>query len=492
MLRVDHIHVIRHKVLVEGKGIREVAREMGVSRITVRKYLRQPEPVRVERGPRRRPVFEAARPAIDRLLDEWGARTTPKQRLTATRLHRQLVEDGHPVGITLVRGYLRERRRQVAEVFVPLVHRPGDEAQIDFFDVTVEIDGVRCRAWMFLMRLMHSGRDFAWLYERCDQISFLDGHVRAFAHFGAVPLRGVYDNLSPAVRRVVLPRRELTERFAALARHYLFEPCFARVGEGHDKGGVEARGKGVRLQHLTPIPRGDSLASIATALLRDLDQQATTKRDAEGRSVAERFRQEIPHMLPLLDPPFEPRRTVTASISSRSMVKVEGAHYSVPSHWARLEATAYVGVEDVRFVCRGETHLSERKRFGERSIRYRHYLDELSRKPQAVRQVAAELIAELGEPFDRLWRLLVDTHGPREAARVFARVLGAAHRHGDQVVAAALRESLDVDALDRRVLALSPPAPVATIAVPPSLLGYEIESARAVDFDGLLAGGCHE
>lgn len=197
-------------------------------------------------------------------------------------------------------------------------------------------------------------------------------------------------------------------------------------------------------------------------------------------------------MLPLLDPPFEPRCTVTVSISSRAMVKVEGAHYSVPSHWARLEATAYVGVEDVRFVCRGEIDVSERKRFGERSIRYRHYLDELSRKPQAVRQVAAELIAELGEPFDRLWRLLVDTHGPREAARVFARVLGAAHRHGDQVVAAALRESLDVDALGRRVLALSPPAPVATIAVPPSLLGYEIESARAVDFDGLLAGGCHE
>ena len=83
---------------------------------------------------------------------------------------------------------------------------------------------------------MYSGRDFCWLYERQDQLALLDGHVRAFAHFGGVPQRMVYDNLKPAVRRSQFPRRQLTERFQALASHYLFEPCFARPGEGHDKG----------------------------------------------------------------------------------------------------------------------------------------------------------------------------------------------------------------------------------------------------------------
>jgi len=52
------------------------------------------------------------------------------------------------------------------------------------------------------MRLMYSGRDFAWIYERQDQISFLDGHVRAFAHFEAVPARIAYDNLRAAVVRI--------------------------------------------------------------------------------------------------------------------------------------------------------------------------------------------------------------------------------------------------------------------------------------------------
>ena len=88
------------------------------------------------------------------------------------------------VGLTTVQTLWREHRRQRQEVFVPLVHRPGEEAQVDFFEVTVEVDGERRRVWKLLIRLMHSGRDFAWLYHRGDQVAFLDGHVRAFAHFG--------------------------------------------------------------------------------------------------------------------------------------------------------------------------------------------------------------------------------------------------------------------------------------------------------------------
>ena len=81
---------------------------------------------------------------------------------------------------------------------------------------------------MFVMRLMHSGRDFAWLYPRQDQTCFLDGHVRAFAHFAAVPHRLVYDNLKAAVRKILVgSERLLTDRFLALANHYLFEACFA-------------------------------------------------------------------------------------------------------------------------------------------------------------------------------------------------------------------------------------------------------------------------
>ena len=301
---MEQVHVIRHKVLIEGQTQRRVAREMGLSRNTVKKYLEVSEPKRLELNPRSRPVLEEVKPRMDQLLEEWAGRVTAKQRLTGSRLHRELVQEGYQVGVTLVRDYLRDVKRRKAEVFIPLVHRPGDEAQVDFFEVTVDEAGTRRKAWQFLMRLMYSGRDFAWVYDRCDQLSFLDGHVQALEYFGKVPHRSIYDNLSPAVARVTFPRRRLTERFTALVSHYLFEPCFARVGEGHDKGGVEGRGNAVRLQHLTLIPQGKSLRELSEQLLGRLEQEARGKVNAEGKSVLERFGEELERMRPLATGPL--------------------------------------------------------------------------------------------------------------------------------------------------------------------------------------------
>lgn len=394
MLKMDQVHVLRHKVLKEGQSIRRVARDLGLSRNTVAKYLDQPEPVRSCRRRRERPVWEAVQPRLEELIAEWEPRTSAKQRITAMRLHRQLVLEGYRVGRTLVGDYWRERRRRRAEVYVPLIHRPG-EAQIDFFEVVVEVGGERRKAWEFLMRMMYSGREFAWLYERCDQLAFLDGHVRAFAHLEGVARRCVYDNLAAAVRKIVGARRELTGRFQALVSHYLFEPDFARIGQGHDKGGVESRGKAIRLGHLTPIPRGDSLEAISRQLLAELDAAFAARHDA-SRPSSELWAQERMQLLPLPATSFEMRKPIPVEVSSRAMVRIEGAWYSVPSRWARLNATAYLGVDDVRITCMGESVTHPRSRFGTRQIRYRHYLPELSRKPHAVRQVAPDFDSRAG------------------------------------------------------------------------------------------------
>lgn len=101
MLRVDKVHVIRHKVLVEGHSQRQVAKEFGISRVTVRKYVE--ESVRKEAGPRARPVWEKVGPRIEALLAESGQWTAGKQQLTATRLHELLVGEGQRVGVTLVK-----------------------------------------------------------------------------------------------------------------------------------------------------------------------------------------------------------------------------------------------------------------------------------------------------------------------------------------------------------------------------------------------------
>src|SRR5829696_9201607 len=337
MLRMDQVHVVRHKVLVEGRTQRAVARELGIARVTVRKYLQQTAPGRTETTARPRPVWDAIAERVQAVLADSVRWTGGKQRLTATRLHALLLAEGHRVGVTVVKDAVAEWKRQRREVFVPLTCRPGDLAEVDFFEVLVDVDGTRRKAWLFLMRLMYSGRDFAWIYERQDQISFLDGHVRAFAHFDGVPARVAYDNLRAAVVRILVGgARTLTARFEALASHYLLEACFCRPGEGHDKGGVESRGKAIRQQALVPLPIGPTLAAINATLLAQMDARLDTTRDAAGRTIGDRFTEEQ-RQCRRAPTPFAPEATTFATVSPRALVRVEGAVYSVWTRWAGLD-----------------------------------------------------------------------------------------------------------------------------------------------------------
>ena len=490
---MDQVHVVRHKVLVEGRSQRAVARELGLARVTVRKYLDQAAPVRTpEPAARPRPVWEAVAARVEALLAESVRWTGGKQRLTATRLHALLRAEGHAVGVTMVKDAVAEWKRQRREVFVPLTYRPGDLAEVDFFEVLVDIDGTRRKAWLFLMRLMYSGRDFAWIYERQDQISFLDGHVRAFAHFDAVPARVAYDNLRAAVVRILVGgARTLTPRFAALASHYLLEACFCRPGEGHDKGGVESRGKAVRQQALVPIPVGPTLAGINATLLAQMDARLDTPRETRGQTIGVLFTEEQRQCRPA-PTPFTPEATTLATVTPRALIRLEGAVYSVWTRWAGLDVVVRVGPTTVTIVGRDGIRVTHpRKRFGQRSIDYRHYLAELARKPQAVRQVLPDLLRDLGEPFAAIWDQLHGAHGPREAARLFAKVLGHLDTHGAAVVVSALRAALASGT--PLLLALTPaPSPLARVpldALPAPLRDLDVASGCAADYDGWLLGG---
>lgn len=462
-----------------------MARELGISRLTVKKYLQEAVPVRRETGPRARPVWAKVGPRLEALLSASKDWTGGKQQLTATRLHELLIAEGHQVGASLVKAAVAEWKRQQREVFVPLTYRPGDLAEVDFFEVLVDVDGTRRKAWLFLMRLMYAGRDFAWIYERQDQVSFLDGHVRAFAHFGGVPARVAYDNLKAAVVRILVGgARTLTPRFAALASHYLVEPCFCRPGEGHDKGGVESRGQAVRRQALTPIPSGPTLEAINARLLAQMDARLVLGRDGAGETIGTRFALEAAALRPV-PAPFVAEATTVVSVSPRALVRLAGAMYSVPCRWAGLDLVARVGATTVTIVGRDGTRIPHpRKRFGERSIDYRHYLPELAKKPQAVRQVLPELLRDLGDPFPAVWARFQGAHPDREAARLLARVLGQIEIHGLAHVATTLAAAL---ATGTPLLgALRPADPPATVDVPAALRDLDIGRGCAADYDGWL------
>ena len=178
-------------------------------------------------------------------------------------------------------------------------------------------------------------------------------------------------------------------------------------------------------------------------------------------------------------------------MSPRALVRLEGAVYSVPCRWTGLDLVVRVGATAVTIVGRDGTRiLHPRKRFGQRSIDYRHYLSELARKPQAVRQVLPDLLRDLGGPFPAIWDQLHVAHGPREAARLFAKVLGHLETYGAAVVVPALTVALATGT--PLLLALTPArsAPrIAPDAVPAPLRDIAVTSGCAADYDGWLLGG---
>jgi transposase len=490
MLKVDQIAIIRHKVINEGMPIRLVARSLKMSRNTVRRYVRD-RPEGRRRPPKRRsPKMEQVAPKIERLLEEWSKRTTSKQRITGSRVHEQLVTDGVDVGVTTVRSYLRQKRRAAAEVYIPLVHRPGEEAQVDFFDVTVDVADLRRSVALFQLSLPYSDWDFAWLYEWEDLPSFLDGHVRAFEQMGGVPWRLVYDNLRLAIKEGPGPdgERVLNRHFARMVAHFAFKTSFTRVGEGHDKGAIEVRGKRTRLQRLVPIPKGDTLADINQGLSASLAARAAHRKDIEGRTVQQRLEEEQRRFLPLPAVAFDPRLPAPVTVSRRSLVRLGGGIYSLPSTWGPGRAMAWVGATDVRFELKDAVEIRQRVKSGGKSVRYVDYLPELAKRPQAVVQVAPELMAELGEEWTHLWQLLQDVHDDQHVGRIVGGLLAAVVKHGADTVNAALRQ----------VLMASNAAPVATttsdvvptaVTVPEALRSYQIGAAQATDYDHLLLGG---
>jgi transposase len=309
--------------------------------------------------PPRKDYAPRSRPAIDpwvQLIDSWllGDLQVPrKQRHTARRVWQRLVaEEGASLAEVTVSRYVARRRVELGldrvEVAVPQTHPPGAEAEVDFGEFYATIAGSLIKVWMFVMRLSHSGRAFHVAFATQAQEAFLEGHVLAFAHFGAVPARIRYDNLGPAVIRVLRGRdRTESERFIALRSHYGYDSFFCIPGKqgAHEKGGVEGEIGRFRRTHLVPVPKVASLAGLNELIAAgDLVDDA---RVITGRAVTvgAAFAAELAHLSPPPHEPFDPARLLEARVDNRARVCVRQCYYSVPVRYAgrrlpvRLSAT---------------------------------------------------------------------------------------------------------------------------------------------------------
>ncbi len=508
--RVEQFEQIRRDRDREGLSLRALAVRHGVHRRTVKQALASPLPP-VKRAPVGRPApkLGAYRAVIDGWLE--ADRDAPrKQRHTARRVHRRLVDEhGAEVAESTVRQYVRERKRAmgwaVGEVFVPQVHAPGAEAEVDWGEALVVLGGVSVKVHLFVMRASFSGAAFCQASLVETQQAFLELHVQAFEWFGGVFAKIKFDNLKSAVKRVLKGRRRVeSDRFVALRSHYLFASQFTTPGlEGaHEKGGVEGEVGRRRRNHLVPVPELRDLAELNALLLAGCEQDLGRRIDGRLLTVGEAWATERPVLLPLPAEAFDVCETAAPRVDAKSLVTIRQNRYSVPVALAGLKVSARIGARVIT-INRGGRQVARHERlhgkFGT-SAQLDHYLELLQRKPGGLEHsVALGQERDRGhwpECFDRLWAGLTERYGRSDAARQMVDVVLLCRDHGPAGVELAVRGALTAGAIDGRAVAVlarraqstgrALPAPLTDLDA--RLQGHERPAPDLTDYDQLLGG----
>src|SRR3954454_2075726 len=292
---------IRRSVLVHGLSKRAACREYDLHWDTLVEILSHAEPPGYRRtAPRPRPKLDPFLGVIHQILDA-DKKAPRKQRHTTNRIFQRLRDEhGYTGGLTAVKQAVAARKARSAEVFVPLAHPPG-EAQVDFGEAEVTLDGRPAKVAVFVMTLPYSDALFCCAFPRECTEAFPEGHARAFAFFGGVPRRISYDNLKIAVAKVLGGRdRKLTAEFLRLKSPPLGEPHFCGVRRPNEKGHVETLVGYARRTFLVPVPAVHGGLEPLNIRL-EADCRADLSRTVRGKPAAkaERLAEERAAMLPL-------------------------------------------------------------------------------------------------------------------------------------------------------------------------------------------------
>ena len=333
-----------------------------------------------------------------------------KQRHTARRVWQRLIEEqGAQVAESSVRAMVAGLKVEVGldrrQVAVPQTHPPGVEAEVDFGEFRAVIAGIVVKLWMFVLRLSHSGKAVHIAYANQAQESFLDGHVRAFAALGGVPTGMIrYDNLTPAVIRVLLGRaRWENERFVGLRSHYGYDSFFCLPGiEGaHEKGGVEGEIGRFRRRHLTPVPRADSLAALNEALAAADAVDDARRIAARFETVGQAAARELPTLRPLPAGVFDVSAPLSCRVDAKARICVRQSYYSVPARLAGRRVEARLGASTVAVHAGGQIVAQHPRSLhkGTEDLLLDHYLEILVRKPGALTGATALAAARASGAF---------------------------------------------------------------------------------------------
>lgn len=426
---------IRQLHFKDGWAIKKISRTFGYARQTVRKAIREND----SRGPRYHLSRPRPRPASTpevvayvREILEADKKAPRKQRHTAHRIFKRLCREkpSWSIGESTLRGVVRQIRVELRErppVTVPLAFEPGEEAQVDFGEAYVVMNGEQVKIHLLVVTLCYSRRTFVMGFPSPNQEAFLEAQVQAFRHFGGVTSRIAYDNPKVAVDKI-LPRngRKENKTFTAFRGLYCFEPrfCTPGIAGAHEKGRVERRVGSFRSNELVPIPEVASWSELNKYLLdRSLELDSASHPVFRDRTIGDVFAEERAHLraLPRFD--FVCADVCCSRVDGASRVVYEQVYYSVPCEFGRREVELRAFWDRVD-IYNGTTLIVSWPRSyktGEEYYNYRHYLKLLRYTPGV--SLNGKPFRELPEILLRYRKELLDRYERRQAGRCFAIVL---------------------------------------------------------------------
>ena len=392
VLLMDMIAEIRRRHLISKESISSIARDLKLSRPTVRKHCRSTAEPIYHRDNQPTPMLGA----FQTTLETWLAteRLLPKaQRRTARRLFEGLQVEGYRGAYDSVQRFVQRWKTaktgpSMTQAYVPLSFAPGEICQFDWSHEHVELNGVMQTIKVAHFRLAFSRQMFVVAYPRETQEMVFDAHNRAFAFFGGVPLRMVYDNLKAVVETILTGKERLfNRRFMVLANHYAFEPVACTPASGWEKGQVENQVGNIREWLFTPLARFASFDTLNVWL-------ATRCRELAGRkhpvtpelSIAACFAVEQ-LALRRITATFDGYVEHMVRVSSTCLVVLDRNRYSVPAAYAGRAVSVRSTATGVRIVADGMIIAEHARRFGRDLLICDpwHYLPILERKPGALR-----------------------------------------------------------------------------------------------------------
>src|SRR6201996_3718899 len=457
VLDMAFLSIIRRWHKRDHVPIREISRRTGVSRNTIRKYLRsdviEPRFQVPDRPSKLDPYAEK--------LSAWLRREASrprKQRRTAKQLYGDLVSLGYDGSYNRVAAFARawkeecKRLQQTASrgSFVPLSFAPGEAFQFDWSEDFAVVRGVRIKLQVAHVKLCYSRAFIIRAYLLQTHEMLFDAHNHAFRVLGGVPRRGIYDNMRTAVDKVGRGKnRQVNARFAAMVSHFLFEAEFCNPAAGWEKGQIEKNVQDAPHRLWQPAPSFPSLAALNDWLeTRCRELWAQTPHGSHPGMISDAWSEEAQHLMPL-PRPFDGFVEYAKRVSPTCLIHLERNRYSVPASFANRPVSVRVYPERIVVVAEGQIVCEHPRSFARSHQRkstatiydWRHYLAVIQRKPGALRNGAP--FAELPPAFRALQqRMLKTPGGDREMVEILALVL----QHDEQAVLAAVELALEAGA----------------------------------------------